>query len=132
MPMEASEYIELLIMARESVVYIATAFLTGFSAYLLAAYTVGDNLTKAQFIGLTFVYSAWSLYCTLAATLQMNLALEIAVGFFTEHPEIAKTYSSAIRATGNKVYSLLVLGICIPAWMMSIVYAYQRVFRNGI
>ena len=130
--MEASEYIELLIMAREAVMVSSGSFLAAFTAYLIAVYTVGTNVTKVQFLGITFVYSVWSLYITYAAVLQMNLALDIAVGFYTEHPEIAKSYNNSILGSGNRMYTLTILVIYLPAWMMSLIYAHKVVFRRGI
>lgn len=91
----------------------ALGFLTGLSAYIICVYLVGRKLTVVQSVGLTLVYSGYSLITILA--LKEVVARLYSVS--QQYPQFTGVTLESTSLYLNGIPSVLII-----AWVLSIVY----------
>ena len=123
--MTESDYIELIIMARNSAGSNATAFITVFFAYLVMSYIAGAALHKIQAWGVSIVYSLFAAQPIYGTFLDVGLNFALQAEFYENFPDAATIYYGG-APIGQGLIVFVPLVLCI-AWFASILHmAYIR------
>ena len=92
---------------------LALGFVTGLSAYIICVYLVGRKLTILQSIGLTFVYSGYSMITILALK-------EVVARLYSVSQEYPQYTGVTLESTS--VYLNGIPSVLLMAWVLSIIY----------
>jgi hypothetical protein len=117
--MTTPEFIELIFMANALVGQHATDFISIVFAYVLAGHFVGANLSRLQFVVLTFLYSGFAAGIAIAALASIHEMVYLRDLFVQQHPVEAPP----IMASGFVAWTFFVPPILFfCAWVISIWY----------
>jgi hypothetical protein len=100
---------------------LALGFVTGLTAYIICVYLVGRKLSIFQSIGLTFIYSGYSLITILALK-------EVVARLYTVSQEFTEYTGVTLESTSLYLYGAP--SVLLVAWALSIIYMISE-FRKG-
>ncbi|MFK7865469.1 MAG: hypothetical protein AB8B95_14735 [Pseudohongiellaceae bacterium] len=114
--MTENEYLILLSSLREEGSIQAQFFVAIFSAYILAIYTVGKELSKQYLMLLTLSYTLFIAIPALASHVAVSNIVEVAESFSQAYPDAMVEHT---LVPYMPVYNSLLLVFC---WLLSIIF----------
>ena len=121
--MNPSEYIELILLARESGSESAMNFVTLVFAYLVMVYFVGASLPKLQIWLVSLLYSFFVAFPVFGAVQDFRTLNALVSDFYARHPTEANKFVTTTLAPWQ-----LFVGVAIVSWLLSIGFVvYMRI-----
>jgi hypothetical protein len=114
-----SEYLEIMIMAKDSMGFHAMNYIGVMFAYVVAAYLVGKKLSHFQFVALTFLYALFTPFPCFAAYESMTLYQEVSMEYYAKYR--ADEAVSVNLLNGGYALILLFAG----TWLVSVAFMLQ-------
>lgn len=123
--MNPAEYLELIEMGNAAAGNHSMNSVAVLSAYLVAAYLMGRNLSRFQYIALTGLYSVFYFFTVISTFITIERSLLYQREFAIEYPEEATKFVG-LQFDGMQY---LVVFVLVAAWIVSILF--MRSIRNG-
>ena len=118
--MTERDYIELIIMARNSAGTNAATFISVLFAYLVTSYVAGTNLHKLQAWGISIIYTLFAVQPIYGSFLDVGLNFALQAEFYKSFPEAATIYYGGTPI--GQWMRVFVPAILSLAWLASILH----------
>lgn len=119
-----AEYLELIELGNEAAGAHSMNAIAVLTAYLVAAYFVGRQLTRFQSIAVTGLYSVFYFFTVIATFITLERTLLYQREFSIEHPEVSEKFVT-LQFDGMQ---FVVIFILLLAWVVSV--GFMRSARN--
>lgn len=121
--MSPAEYLELIIMSRDSIAAGAMNAIAIFTAYVVAMYIAAKQLSVLQHLILSIAYTIFYFAPVRTVVVTISQVFALGAGFFEDHPDEAIRFvETGTPSEGTFIFPLLFM--FIAAWLGSLVFAY--------
>lgn len=118
--MSEYEYLDLISTLRQESVTHQMAFFTIWSAFIVLIYFVGRKLSTLYVVPLTIIYTAFVVVTAFGFQVAMQNQYAVIGSYLAAHPSSALVQQEAINVR------LIILGVDVVGWVMSILFLIHR------